>query len=174
MGLKTGDSRKKDRLLVERKSLERESKLQLPAELLDQNDTVVLQLSEEGLLEANARYVPVGTKPITPDGCNSKEQSKAKRHLVRFRCSAYEKKLLRLQAERSRLSMSEFCRRAVFQVEIKERLSDEQIEIYKTLVKYHNNFKSIGNMFRKRDSKLTQVVYQLAKEIKEHLQLIHK
>lgn len=174
MGLKSGDNHKKAGLLIEKKSLERENKLQLSAELLDQNDTVALQLTDKDLLEANVSYVPVGTKPIIPNGSNSKEQSKAKRHLIKFKCSAYEKKLLRIQAKRSRLNMSEFCRRAVFQAEIKERLSDEQIEVYKTLVKYHNNFKSIGDMFRNRDPKLAQAVYQLANEIKEHLLYLSK
>lgn len=52
---------------------------------------------------------------------------------------------------------------------ISERFSDEEIEAYKTLVKYHNNFKSIGNMFRGKNDGLTRMVYEVAKEIKEHL-----
>lgn len=125
-------------------------------------------------LGGNSRCVPVGTKQVTPGGCNRKELSKVKRQTVKFRCSVFEKKLLQVKARRSRLSVSEFCRRAAFQIEVKERLSDEHIEIYKTLVKYHNNFKSIGNMFRKRDPELSSTVYQLAREIKEHLQKLEK
>ncbi len=45
----------------------------------------------------------------------------------------------------------------------------EQIHIYKMLINYHNNFKSIGNMFKKRNPKLTETVYVLANEIKGHL-----
>ena len=125
-------------------------------------------------LGGNSRCVPVGTKPITPGGCNRKELSKVKRQTVKFRCSVYEKKLLQVKANRSRLSISEFCHRAAFQLEIKERLSNEHIEVYKTLVKFHNNFKSIGNMFRKKDPKLAYSVYQVAKEIKEHLKKLEK
>ena len=121
-------------------------------------------------LGGNSRCVPVGTLPITPGGCNRKKLVRAKRTDVKFRCTVYEKKLLKIKAKRSRLSVSEFCRRAVFEMEIKERLSDEHIDIYKTLVKYHNNFKSIGNMFRKKDPNLSTTVYKLADEIKEHLQ----
>ncbi|UOY06151.1 hypothetical protein L0P88_19770 [Muricauda sp. SCSIO 64092] len=48
-------------------------------------------------------------------------------------------------------------------------MSDDQIEAYKLLVQYQNNFKRIGNMFRKRNPKLADEVTQLAKEIREHL-----
>ncbi|MFD2832577.1 mobilization protein MbpA [Gramella sp. AN32] len=126
-------------------------------------------------LEGNARCVPVGTILITPDGRNEKkERFKGKSEFIKFRCSIYEKKMLRIRAKQSGLSLSEFCRRAIYEKEIKERLSDDQIEIYKTLLKYHNNFKAIGNMFRKRDPKLTSAVYKLADEIKIHLQNLNQ
>ena len=118
--------------------------------------------------------MPVGTKKIAPDGRNKKEMFKAKREFVKFRCSVYEKKLLQVKAKRSRLSVSEFCRRSIFNLEVKERLSDDHIEILKTLSKFHNNFKSIGNMFRKRDPQLTAAVYALADEIKEQLEKVQK
>ncbi len=126
-------------------------------------------------LEGNARCVPVGTILITPDGRNEKkERFKGKSEFIKFRCSIYEKKMLYIRAKQSGLSISEFCRRAIYEKEIKERLSDDQIEIYKTLLKYHNNFKAIGNMFRKRDPKLTNAVYNLADEIKIHLQNLNR
>ena len=48
-------------------------------------------------------------------------------------------------------------------------MTDEQIETYKMLVRYENNFKRIGNMFRKRDPKLADEVVQLANDIRGHL-----
>ncbi|QED39051.1 hypothetical protein FK178_02830 [Antarcticibacterium arcticum] len=99
---------------------------------------------------------------------------KAKRELVKFRCSVYEKKLLLVKAKRSGLSLSAYCREAASDKDIKERLTDNHLEIYKALIKFHNNFKSIGNMFRKKDPGLSQAVYQLADEIKLHLQKIKK
>ncbi|MEO0902852.1 MAG: mobilization protein MbpA, partial [Bacteroidota bacterium] len=86
-----------------------------------------------------------------------------------FRCSIFEKKLLKVKAKKSGLSVSEYCRRAAFDDRIIERLSEEQIEAYKLLVQYQNNFKRIGNMFRKRNPRLGEEVNQLAKEIREHL-----
>lgn len=92
-----------------------------------------------------------------------------KKHKVEFRCTLFEKKLLKVKAKKSGLTLSEFCRKSAFDVEIIERLTDEQIEVYKVLITYHNNFKSIGNMFKKKNPNLTSEVYKLANEIKNHL-----
>lgn len=120
--------------------------------------------------ESNSRCVSVDTILIAPRGRNKKKESfKGKTALVKFRCSLYQKKLLLIKAKHSGLSLSEFCRRASFEKNIKERLSEEHIEIFKMLTKYHNNFKSIGNMFRKKDPRLSNSVYQLADEIKHQL-----
>ena len=81
-----------------------------------------------------------------------------------------EKKLLKNRAKRSGLTLSEYLRRVAFEKKITERLTEDEILIYSTLVKFHNNFKSIGNMYRKRNPKLTEEVYRLANEIKSHLQ----
>lgn len=92
-----------------------------------------------------------------------------KKEFVQFRCSIYEKKLLKVKADKSGLSISEYCRRAAFDDRIIERLTEEQIEMYQMLVKYQTNFKLIGNMFRKRNPKLAVEVVKLANEIRQHL-----
>jgi len=97
------------------------------------------------------------------------KKEKMKNKVVRFRCSAYESKLLKAKARKAGLSLSEYCRRAAFADRIIERLTEEQIAVYKMLVEFQNNFIRIGNMFRKRNPRLEQEVRQLAKEIKEHL-----
>ena len=111
---------------------------------------------------------------FTPDGrklaCRRKAVlNKMKTSFIKFRCSLFEKKLLKIKAKRSGLSLSEYCRRTAFDDKIIERLSEEQIDMYKTLIKYHNNFKAIGNMYRKQNPKMTEKVNQLADEIKSHL-----
>ncbi|TVZ14885.1 mobilization protein MbpA [Maribacter sp. MAR_2009_72] len=92
-----------------------------------------------------------------------------KKEFVQFRCSIYEKKLLRVKAHKCGLSISEYCRRAAFEDRIIERFTPEQIEIYKTLNRYEVNFKRIGNMYRKRNPKLADEVVILANEIRTHL-----
>ena len=88
---------------------------------------------------------------------------------IKFRCSLFEKKLLKIKAKKSGITLSEFCRRSALDIKIIERLSDEQIELYKMLIKYHNNFKSIANLYRKKDPELVKEIYQLTDEIKFHL-----
>jgi len=88
---------------------------------------------------------------------------------IKFRCTLFEKKLLKVKAKKAGITMSDFCRKAAFDTKIIERLTEEQIEVYKMLITYHNNFKSIGNMFKKKNPNLSAEVYQIANEIKNHL-----
>jgi len=122
--------------------------------------------------EISARCVFVATKTTlpAPDGRRVKKKSfKAKNEIIKFRCTIYEKKVLKVKAKKSGLTLSEYCRKVAFEEKITERLTNEQIDIYKMLVNYHNNFKSIGNMYNKRNPELTKTVIQLADEIKNHL-----
>jgi len=122
--------------------------------------------------EISARCVFVHTPKTTlpaPDGRRGKKSGNIKKEIIKFRCTIYEKKVLKVKAKKSGLTLSEYCRKVAFEEKITERLTDEQIDIYKMLVSYHNNFKSIGNMFYKRNAELTKTVIQLADEIKNHL-----
>ena len=92
-----------------------------------------------------------------------------KREHIQFRCSIYEKKMLKLKAKRAGLSLSEYCRGSALGHSIIERLTSEQLEYYSMLVKYKNNFKRISNMFKKRNPTLAKEVGELANEIRNHL-----
>lgn len=95
---------------------------------------------------------------------------KSKNNIVtKFRTTSFEKKLIILRAKRAGLSQSEFCKKATLETTIIERLSEEQIELYKMLLTYHNNFKSIGNLIKIKHPDLYQKVFQTAEEIKNHL-----
>ena len=148
--------------------------LKIPTEVLGQSDSLELDLEKdlsenEMLVGRNSRCVSVDTFSFAPLGRKGKKVFKGKGDLVKFRCSVYEKKLLKVKSKRSGLTLSEYIRRSLFEQEITERFTEEHINIYKMLIKYHNNFKSIGNMYKKRNPKLTQEVYDLANEIKWHL-----
>ncbi|MBO2543597.1 hypothetical protein J0871_04140 [Salegentibacter sp. BDJ18] len=97
-----------------------------------------------------------------------------KREYIQVRCSIYEKKLLQRRAARAGISLSEYIRATAFDRNIVERITPEQLETYKMLVQYKNNFTRIGNMFKKRDQKLTREVEDLAKEIRTHLKNFKK
>ena len=154
---------------------EQQQILKIPAHLLNHSESLELDLEEGAngmgiILGRNSRCVSVATFSFAPEGRKEKKRVfKGKSDLIKFRCSLYEKKLLTIKASSSGLSLSEYIRRAVFEKEITERFSEEHIELYKMMLKYHNNFKAIGNMYRKRNPKLTETVYGLANEIKLHL-----
>ncbi|KKO00939.1 hypothetical protein LCGC14_0123470 [marine sediment metagenome] len=153
----------------------KERSVKIPTEEVNRSDSIELDLEGNGseneiIVSRNSRCVSVDTFSFAPEGRKEKKGVfKGKGDLVKFRCTVYEKKLLNINAKRSGLSLSEYIRRSLFEQEITERFSEEHIEIYKMLIKYHNNFKSIGNMYKKRNPKLTQEVYALANEIKAHL-----
>jgi uncharacterized protein (DUF1778 family) len=92
-----------------------------------------------------------------------------KKTYIKFRCSIYEKKVLKKRAAVAGISLSEFCRSSAFENSVIERLTSEQMLHYQMLVKYKNNFKSISNMFKKNNPKLANEVTQLAEEIRNHL-----
>ncbi len=149
--------------------------LKIPTDILNDSDSIELDLEMNAsetkmVVSRNSRCVSVDTFLFAPLGRKEKKRVfKAKSDLVKFRCSVYEKKLLKIKATSCGLTLSEYMRRSLFEKEITERFTEEHIAIYKMLIKYHNNFRSIGNMYRKRNPKLTREVNELANEIKAHL-----
>ncbi|MDY7396299.1 mobilization protein MbpA [Aureibaculum sp. 2210JD6-5] len=143
-----------------------------------ENDFLELKLEsgESVLSDVGARCVFVATKTTlpAPDGRRVKKSFKGKSQIIKFRCTNFEKKFLKVKAKKCGLTLSEYIRKVAFEEKIIERLTDEQIDIYKMLVNYHNNFKSIGNMYKKRDSNLSEKVHQLADEIRLHLKKFRK
>src|SRR5690606_14318806 len=72
----------------------------------------------------NARCVSVDTISIAPEGRNKKRGLfKGKTELVKFRCTAMEKKLLKNRAKHCGLTLSEYFRRVAFEKKITERLT---------------------------------------------------
>ena len=159
---------------------EQQQVLKIPAQLLKHSESVELDLemATNGMgiiLGRNSRCVSVDTFLFAPDGRKVKKGVfRGKSDLIKFRCSLYEKKLLNIKAASAGMSLSEYIRCALLEREITERFSEEHIELYKMMIKYHNNFKAIGNMYRKRDPNLTASVYALANEIKAHLKKFQK
>tara|TARA_R110000765_G_scaffold124300_1_gene221481 strand:- start:140 stop:496 length:357 start_codon:yes stop_codon:yes gene_type:complete len=110
---------------------------------------------------------------FAPGGCKEKTNT-MKRALIKFRCSIYEKKLLQVKAKAAGTSLSAFCRNSLMEQQITQRMNEEHISTYKMLVKYHNNFKRIGNMYKKGNPKLSEEAIFVAEEIKKHLKTILK
>lgn len=73
-----------------------------------------------------------------------------KKENIIFRCTGLEKAIIEKKAEHSGLSVSAYCRATALNQKIGYKLTAEEIEVYKMLVKYHNNFTAIGNLLRKK------------------------
>ncbi|MCM4158552.1 hypothetical protein FHG64_13285 [Antarcticibacterium flavum] len=97
-----------------------------------------------------------------------------RREYIQIRCSIYEKKLLKRRAARAGISLSEYLRSTAFERNVVELITPEQLEHYRMLVQYKNNFSRISNMFKKRDPKLAATVEKLAEEIRNHLKNFKK
>src|SRR5690606_41927914 len=88
---------------------------------------------------------------------------------VDIMCSAAESEQLRTLAHRCRLSMSDYCRRAIFGKKIVERLGAGQLAAYRMLLSYQGHFARMGEGFSRGDPQLAEEARQLAREIRSHL-----
>lgn len=105
---------------------------------------------------------------------SQKDKSIMKRIKIEFLCTSFEKKLIKLKAKNAGLTTAKYCRKVCLEKETKSILTEEEIDLYKMLVKYHNNFKSIGNLIKNKHPNLYEKVYQTADEIKSHLKNFKK
>lgn len=93
-----------------------------------------------------------------------------KNKFIKFRVSALEKKLIQKKAENAGLPVAEFLRRLALDLELKNKLTEEEIKCYLTLTKYANNFTKIGNLFKLGDvTGVKEETIKTAYLIKEHL-----
>ena len=93
-----------------------------------------------------------------------------KKQRIEFRVSSLEKAIISKKSEHSGLSISDYCRRSALQQNISYKLTTEEIEIYKMLVQYRNNFASIGNLFKNNEPisvELKKLIHQLDEHLKK-------
>ena len=91
-----------------------------------------------------------------------------KKQRIEFRASTLEKAIIKKKAAHSGLSISDYCRRSALAQNISYKLTTEEIEIYKMLVQYRNNFASIANLF-KNNQPISEEVKRLIAQLDEHL-----
>ena len=93
-----------------------------------------------------------------------------KNEFIKIRVSRIEKKVIERKSERAGLSVSEFVRRLAFEKELKSRLTDEEVECYKSLSKYADNFRKISNLFKLGDvTGMKKETMEVGRLIREHL-----
>ena len=87
---------------------------------------------------------------------------------IEFRISSLEKEILKKKAEHAGLSISDYCRRSALNQKVSYKLTFEELEAYKMLIQYRNNFASIINLFKNNQS-IGSPVLELVRQLDEHL-----
>lgn len=95
-----------------------------------------------------------------------------RKKFLKFRCTSLEKALIKKKAANTGLSMSEFSRAAALGQKISSKFTPEELEVYQMLLKYHQNFTALTNLFKAKNPSLSNETKVLADEIKTILQKI--
>lgn len=75
-----------------------------------------------------------------------------KNQRIEIRLSEIDKSILQKKSEETGMSLSQFVLSCALKLEIKNRLSADEIECYKMLSKYADNFRRISNLFKLGDT----------------------
>ncbi len=88
----------------------------------------------------------------------------------RFRVSALEHQIIKSKITKTGLSISEFLRQLSLGLELKNKLTGDEIECYKNLSKYADNFRRISNLFKLGDvTGMKNETLKTSRLIREHL-----
>lgn len=89
----------------------------------------------------------------------------------RFRVSQLEHLVIKNKITKTGLSISEFLRRISLGLELKNKLTDDEIECYKNLSKFADNFRRISNLFKHGDvTGMKNETLETSRLIKKHLE----
>ncbi|MFV0140014.1 mobilization protein [Empedobacter falsenii] len=89
---------------------------------------------------------------------------------IQIRVSNSEFYIINNKAKQAGITTSEFLRSIALGYNLSYKLTQEEIEIYKELNKYADNFRRIGNLFKVGDStKVKEISIETAQLIREHL-----
>lgn len=93
-----------------------------------------------------------------------------KNNFIKIRVTTLEKELIKRISEESGITISELIRATILGYKITPKLSEEELECYKILVKYADNFRRISNHFKEKDFKLIKTeTLKTSNLIREHL-----
>ena len=89
----------------------------------------------------------------------------------RFRVSPLEHQIIKNKISKTGLSISEFMRRLSLDLELKNKLTDDEIECYKNLSKFADNFRRISNLFKLGDvTGMKNETLETSRLIRKHLE----
>lgn len=89
---------------------------------------------------------------------------------IEFRVTYSEHLSIKNRASKSGCTMSEYLRNLAMGYELTYKLTHEEIEVYKQLNKFADNFRRIGNLFKLGDTTgVKQASLETSKLVREHL-----
>ena len=89
----------------------------------------------------------------------------------RFRVSPLEHQIIKNKIAKTGLSISEFMRRISLDLELKNKLTEDEIECYKNLSKFADNFRRISNLFKLGDvTGMKNETLETSRIIRKHLE----
>lgn len=99
------------------------------------------------------------------------KMNKTKR--IEIRLTLLEEKLLKVKAKETGLPVSTYVRNCALGKKLPKQLNESELEVYKELKKFYNNFSSISNLLKKGDygSMLSEIGI-LQQEMLVHLKKI--
>jgi hypothetical protein len=88
---------------------------------------------------------------------------------IKFRCTAFEKSIIRQKAFQTGRTVSEYCRAQSVSGKIisKPKFSDEEKEFFRTLKSHNTNFTRIANLIKNRDENLTAAINEHLSKMKQ-------
>ena len=117
----------------------------------------------------------VNTPSPSPDGrtifFSILKMNKTKR--IEIRLEIFEEKLLKLKARETGLSVSQYLRHSGLNKKLPKQLNESELEVYRDLKKFYNNFSSISNLLKKGDyGNMLSEISLVQQEILLHLKKI--
>lgn len=93
-----------------------------------------------------------------------------KDNLIKFRVSKIENLIIKKKASNAGMSVSELMRGLVLGYKLSTKLTPDEIECYKHLNKYADNFRRISNLFKLGDvDGFKKECLNTSAEIRQHL-----
>jgi len=89
---------------------------------------------------------------------------------ILIRVNLFDEKLIKVKAKDCGLCVSEYLRRCALDKKVPKSLNTDEIEAYKDLKKFYNNFTAISNLLKKGDHQdMIAEIDLLKSSLKEHL-----
>ncbi|WP_241280338.1 plasmid mobilization protein [Chryseobacterium cucumeris] len=94
-----------------------------------------------------------------------------KNKMIKFRVTELELQIIKLKISKTGLSISEFMRRTSLGIEMKNKLTEDEVICYQNLSKFADNFRRISQLFKLGDiTKMKEECLNTSRLIREHLE----